>query len=256
MSVIDLFRLDGRSALVTGAGRGIGKRLALGLAEAGAHVSAVDIDPETARQTAREIAERDVRSLAIRADLTRAAQIETMLAKHLKAFGQIDILVNNAGLALHAHAEDMTDAQWDAILDLNLRALFQVSRAVGRVMIAQKRGAIVNLASMSGSIVNRPQPQAAYNTSKAGVIMLTKSLAAEWAPYGVRVNCISPGYTMTEMCLMPEAKKLHPAWKKHIPMGRLAKPEEMQGAVIFLASDAASYVTGHDLVIDGGYMVW
>jgi NAD(P)-dependent dehydrogenase (short-subunit alcohol dehydrogenase family) len=158
-------------------------------------------------------------------------------------------------MAIHAHAVDMKLEDWDRLMELNLRAVFLVSRTVGRQMVAQGAGSIINIASMSGSIVNVPQPQAAYNASKAAVIMLSRSLANEWAPHGVRVNCISPGYTMTEMVMLPETLAMHPTWEQYIPMGRLARPEELRGAAVFLASDASSYVTGHDLVVDGGYTV-
>lgn len=256
MPTLDLFRLDGKTALITGAGRGIGKSLAIGLADAGANIAAVDIDAATAKQTADELAAAGTRTLALSTDIRRPDAVQQMVEQTVEALGSLDILVNNAGIALHAHAEDIPLEDWDTVIDLNLRALFIVCQTVGKHMIARKSGSIINIASMSGSIVNKPQPQAAYNTSKAAVIMLTRSLAAEWAPHGVRVNSMSPGYTMTEMVMMPDAVQLHSTWKQMIPMNRLAKPEELRASAVYLASDASSYMTGHDLVIDGGYTAW
>jgi NAD(P)-dependent dehydrogenase (short-subunit alcohol dehydrogenase family) len=148
----------------------------------------------------------------------------------------------------------MTEEQWDTVIDIDLKGTFLCSQAAGRVMIAQGSGSIINIASMSGSIVNIPQCQASYNAAKAGVMQLTRSLAAEWAQHNVRVNSVSPGYTATEMTkTVPE---YHEGWCKLIPMGRMAEPREIVGAVIYLASDASTYTTGHDLVIDGGYTCW
>ena len=256
MSVIDSFSVSGKTALITGAGRGIGKCLALGLADAGAEITAVDIDGATAQTTADEIAALGRDALAIATDVTQSDQVQSMAQTHLDRFGRIDILVNNAGIAAHVPVEDMALEDWDKMMALNVRALFEVSQVVGRTMLEQGSGAIINIASMSGSIVNQPQCQAAYNTSKAAVVMLTKSMAGEWAKRGVRVNCISPGYTATEMTMMPTVREMHPTWEALIPMGRLAQPGELVGAAIYLASDASSYVTGHDLAVDGGYTLW
>ncbi|RKY03051.1 short-chain dehydrogenase [Candidatus Poribacteria bacterium] len=250
-SVKDLFSVEGQVAFVTGGGRGIGKVFCLTLAEAGADVAVIDIDPETASQTAKEIEAMGRRALAIKADVTKPDEVERAVQQTVERFGRIDILVNNAGICIHENAENMTDEQWDAVMDVNLKGVFNCCRAVGRVMIKQGGGKIINVASMSALIVNRPQNQVAYNASKAGVVMLTKSLAVEWAQYGIRVNAISPGYTLTEMT--KKVSHLFPVWKPMIPMGRLCEPEELRGALLFLASDASSYVTGHNLVVDGGY---
>lgn len=250
-SVKDLFSVEGQVAFVTGGGRGIGKVFCLALAEAGADVAVIDIDPETASQTAGEIEAMGRRALAIKADVTKPEEVENAVQRTVERFGRIDILVNNAGICIHENAENMTDEQWEAVMDVNLKGVFNCCRAVGRVMIKQGGGKIINVASMSALIVNRPQNQVAYNASKAGVVMLTKSLAVEWARYGIRVNAISPGYTLTEMT--KKVSHLFPVWKPMIPMGRLCEPEELRGALLFLASDASSYVTGHNLVVDGGY---
>jgi NAD(P)-dependent dehydrogenase (short-subunit alcohol dehydrogenase family) len=252
MSVYDIFDIKGRKALVTGAGRGIGKVLALALAEAGCDVSILEIDKNNAEATAAEIRRKGRQSLAIQVDVTIKEQIDKALAETARELGGLDICINNAGIAIHKPAEEMPEEDWQKIMDINLTGVFFGSQAAARIMIPQKRGSIINIASMSGVSVNVPQKQAAYNASKAGVAMLSKSLAVEWAPYGIRVNSISPGYMKMEMT-MASLTPLFPTWEALTPMGRLGEPEELRGAVLYLASDASSYMTGHDLVIDGGY---
>ncbi len=252
-----LFGLRDRSALVTGGARGIGKVIALLFADLGADVAVVDVNGTGAEATARDVAQRGARSLAIEADVVDRAQVDDAVARSWDFFGHIDIVVNNAGICTHVPAEDMSPGDWQKIMDVNLNAVFSVSQAVARRMIRRgKGGRIVNIASMSGLIVNHPQQQAAYNTSKAAVIHLTKSLAAEWAPHGILVNAISPGYTLTEMTQLPHVLSLHQGWVDDTPMGRLAQPEEIAAAVAFLAGDACSYMTGHNLVVDGGFTIW
>jgi len=252
MSVYNLFDVTGRKALVTGAGRGIGRVLALALAEAGCDVSILEIDIKSAESTAKEIRQLGRKSIAIQADVTKKDQVDKAFAETVKELGRLDICVNNAGISIQKPAEEMPEEDWDKVVDINLKGVFLCSQAAARIMIPQGHGSIINIASMSGIAVNVPQKQAVYNTSKAGVAMLSKSLAVEWAQYGIRVNSISPGYTKTEMTLSTMAH-LFPAWESLTPMGRLGEPEELRGAVIYLASDASSYMTGHDLVSDGGY---
>jgi NAD(P)-dependent dehydrogenase (short-subunit alcohol dehydrogenase family) len=254
MSVINLFDVSGRKALVTGAGRGIGKVLANALAEAGCDVAILEIDQRTAESTAAEIRKKGRKRVGIQVDVTKKDQIDKAFAETAKALGGLDICINNAGISIQKPAEEMPEADYDKIIDINLKGVFLCSQAAARIMIPQKSGSIINIASMSGIAVNVPQKQAIYNTSKAGVAMLTRSLAVEWAPYGIRVNSISPGYMKTEMT-MASMTHLFPAWESLTPMGRLGVPEELRGAVIYLASGASSYMTGHDLVIDGGYTV-
>lgn len=252
MSLFNLFDLTGRRALVTGAGRGIGRVLALALAEAGCDVSILEIDMKNAESIVKDIHQLGRKGIAFRADVTRKEQVDKAFAETVKELGRLDICVNNAGISIQKPAEEMPEEDWDSILDINLKGVFLCCQAAARIMIPQQKGSIINIASMSGIAVNVPQRQAAYNASKAGVAMLSRSLAVEWAQYGIRVNSISPGYIKTEMT-MSSMTRLFPMWESLTPMGRLGEPEELRGAVLYLASDASSYMTGHDLVVDGGY---
>ncbi|MBA7525821.1 Galactitol 2-dehydrogenase [subsurface metagenome] len=254
MGILDLFSLKTKTGYVTGGARGIGRSIAMGLAEAGARVTIVDINFTEAQKTAQELAGLGFDCFAIHADVTQKEQVLVMVDKILQRWGRLDIAVNNAGKVLNVSAEEMTEEQWDAVINLNLKGVFLTSQAAGNVMIKQKSGSIINIASMSAHIVNHPQPQVAYNASKAGVVMVTKSMAAEWAGYGVRVNSISPGYTGTELVM--KMKDLHGRWEEMTPMKRLAEPDEIMGAAVYLASEASCFVTGHDLVVDGGFTLW
>lgn len=254
MGVLDLLSLKGKTGYVTGGARGIGKNITFGLAEAGARVAIIDIDKGEAEKTAKELLDLGYESFAICADVTKRDRVFDMVERVVQRWGSLEIAVNNAGKCLNAPGEEMTEQQWDDVVDLNLKGVFLSCQAVGRFMIRQKSGSIINIASMSAQIVNHPQPQVAYNASKAGVVMVTKSLAAEWAPHGVRVNSISPGYTRTELTL--RMKDLFPKWEELTPMKRLAEPDDMKGAAVYLASDASRFVTGQNLVIDGGYTLW
>lgn len=251
---MDLFSLKGRTGYVTGGARGIGRSIAMGLAEAGASVAIVDIDFAEAQRTAQELTGLGYDCFTIHTDVTQGVQVHDMVEKVLQRWGRLDIAVNNAGKCLNVLAEEMTEEQWDTVIDLNLKGVFLTSQAAGRVMIKQRSGSIINIASMSARIVNHPQPQVSYNASKSGVVMVTKSMAVEWAKYGVRVNSISPGYTRTELVM--GVKDLHSRWVEMTPMKRLAEPDEMKGAALYLASEASRFVTGHDLVVDGGFTLW
>jgi NAD(P)-dependent dehydrogenase (short-subunit alcohol dehydrogenase family) len=258
--ILERFKLTGRVALVTGAGQGIGRGFAHALGEAGAKIAVVDLSRETAEQVTGELTAKGIGAMAVTADVTNATQVQTMVDAILAKWGRLDIGVNNAGMGQWVNAEDTSEADWDRMLNLNLKAVFLCAQAEAKVMLAQGYGKIINTASMSGSIVNWPQNQATYNISKAGVIHLTKSLAAEWAARGVRVNCISPGYTQTALVAKlldtPIGQEMSPHWLARTPMGRMAQVTDLQGAVVFLASEASDFMTGADVVIDGGYCCW
>jgi len=258
MGVMDRFDLEGRCSIVTGAAMGLGKAMAEALAEAGSDIVIADINMEAAEATAAELSRIGTRVTAMRCDVTNPDQAEQLVLSVLEAFGRIDVLVNNAGIAKHVKIEDMKIEDWRTIMDVNLNSVFIMSQIVGRVMIRQKRGSIINIASMSGLIVNTPQCQCAYNVSKAGVIMLTKSLASEWAEHGIRVNSIAPGYMKTELTrpYFEGNGEMVQRWMDLSPMKRPGTPDELQGIALYLASDSSSFVTGAVFSIDGGYTVW
>ncbi|WP_460947940.1 SDR family NAD(P)-dependent oxidoreductase [Okibacterium endophyticum] len=252
---MNMFSLEGRTALVTGGNQGLGKAFAFALASEGAKVA---IAGRSAERNARVVAEAGAAGhefVAITADITQDDQVARMTEEAIAGLGSIDILVNNAGTCYHAPSWDVTDDEWAAVWDLNVRALWKASLSVGAHMREAGKGSIVNIGSMSGIIVNRPQMQPAYNASKAAVHHLTKSLAAEWAPLGIRVNAVAPGYVKTEMAPVdrPEFQRY---WIEDAPQQRFALPEEIAPSVVFLASDAASFITGSVLVADGGYTVY
>lgn len=257
MNIMEKFQLKGNVAIVTGGARGLGKAMATALAQAGSHIVIADLDLDEAQKTAHELQNEGVETLAIQVDVTKPEQIEQMVNTIVAKFGRIDILFNNAGIAQHVKIEEMDVRDWLKIMDVNLNSVFFVSQAVGRVMIKQKRGSIINISSMSGLIVNTPQGQAAYNTSKAGVIMLTKSLAAEWAQHNIRVNTIAPGYMKTELTrpFFEGNSDMVKLWIDLTPMKRPGNPDELAGIALYLASDASSFTTGGVFVVDGGYTV-
>jgi NAD(P)-dependent dehydrogenase (short-subunit alcohol dehydrogenase family) len=255
MTLLDKFRLSGKKAFVTGGSQGIGKSVAIGLAEAGADVAIVARGLAKAEEAAHEIAKLGVKTIAVKADVTVPDQVDGMMKSILKAFGTVDVAFNNAGTAVVEKAEEMTYENLTRVVNVNLFGLFLTAQAAARVMIKNRKGSIINMASMSAHVVNVPQQTANYNASKAGVVQLTKCLAVEWAQHGVRVNSISPGYTRTELA-ESFSEELIKQWVEKIPMKRMARPDEMQGVVVFLASDASSYCTGTDIIIDGGYTLW
>ena len=252
-----LFSLQGETALVTGAGSGIGQAIAIGLAEAGADVALFDL-PSSAglEDTARAVAAPGRRSLKLTGDVADADALTRAVERVEADWGALSLAVNSAGIANAKPAEEMGLDQWRKMMDVNLTGVFLSCQAEGRAMLKRGRGAIVNIASMSGSIVNRGLSQAHYNTSKAGVIHLSKSLAMEWVARGVRVNAISPGYTLSPMNKRPEVAEQLKVFAAETPMARIATVEEMVGPAIFLLSPAASFVTGVDLLVDGGFECW
>lgn len=258
--ILERFSLVGRVAYVTGGGQGIGRAFAHALGEAGAAVAIVDIDGDVAEAVANELSEKGVESLAIVADVTQNDQVQKMIDAVLEKWGKLTIAVNNAGIGDWTAAEKVDEANWDRIANLNLRAAFFCSQAAGKVMLDAGYGKIINTASISGSISNMPQNQVVYNTTKAGVMHLTKSLAAEWAARGVRVNSISPGYTRTklvdDLLATPIGQDMLPVWLDRTPQGKMLEVTDLQGAVVYLASAVSDAMTGHDMIIDGGYCAW
>lgn len=256
MTVMDRFRLDGQVALVTGARKGIGKACAIGLAEAGARVAISSRLAAEGEQAASELRAQGLDVIAVPGDVTSYEDVRTMAATVEASLGPIDILVNNAGTVVHRPALEVSEESWRSVLSVNLDAVWFCSQVVGEAMVRRRRGAIVNIGSISGIIVNRPQWQPAYNASKAAVHQLTRSLAGEWAPYGVRVNALALGYVSTDMTgeiVDPERRRW---WLQDVPMQRMAATDEVAPAVVFLAGPASSFMTGSVMVLDGGYTVW
>ncbi|KEZ78710.1 SDR family oxidoreductase [Salinisphaera hydrothermalis] len=256
MNIFDQFRLDDRVAVVTGAAQGLGYAMGEALLSAGARLAIVDIDADKAAAAAERLSARyDGRARSYAVDLTDEAAVVDIAARVIADHGQIDILFNNAGVAHHAPSESDDYDAWKRVVDIDLNAVYLLSREIGRHMLDRRAGSIVNTASMSGLIANVPQPQSAYNAAKAGVIMLTKSLAVEWADRGVRVNAIAPGYMKTEITrpFFDEGGPMIDRWMNMTPMGRAGEPEELEGLAVYLASDASSFVTGAVFSIDGGY---
>src|SRR5215210_2248173 len=250
MTVLDLFRLDGKVAVVTGGNRGLGHAFARALGEAGARVAIAARDEARSESVAGELG-----ALAVTTDVTDGESVRAMLETVTSELGPVDVLVNNAGVCFHRPALEVPEDEWRAVWDVNVDGLWRCSRAVGAQMVERGTGVIVNVGSISAQIVNRPQWQPAYNASKAAVHQLTKSLAAEWAPFGVRVNALAPGYVKTEMAPVDDPR-FKPHWVDDAPMQRYAVPEELGPSLLYLASDASSFTTGSVLVVDGGYTLW
>jgi NAD(P)-dependent dehydrogenase (short-subunit alcohol dehydrogenase family) len=254
MNHLAQFSLDGKVAVVTGSSRGIGRAIAEGLAEAGAAVTVNGRERESAESIAGAISAAGGKSLAVAADVSKAADVDRLIDVTVTRFGRLDILVNNAGISpYYKPAEAMTEVEWDEVIKTNLKSVFLCCQAAGRVMIPQKSGRIINMSSVGGS-VGLPR-LIAYCAAKGAINQLTRVLAVEWATHHILVNAIAPGYIETDLTkgLRENPKRLE-AMVGKIPLGRLGKPAEIVGAAIYLASDAASYVTGQVLDVDGGWL--
>jgi NAD(P)-dependent dehydrogenase (short-subunit alcohol dehydrogenase family) len=256
---LEKYDLKGRVAVVTGGGQGIGLACAQALAEAGAKVAIAELLPERCREATASLKDQGCEVAAYPLDVTKSSEVDAAAKRIRDELGPVQILVNNAGVAKSdVRAEDTTDEHWCLHMDVNLDGLFWCCRAFGRQMLEQGRGSIVNIGSMSGLIVNKPQPQSFYNASKAAVHHLTKSLAAEWAARGVRVNAVAPTYIATPLTKfgMEGNPGMYRVWLEMTPMGRVGQPEEIASVVLFLASDAASLLTGSIVLADSGYTCW
>jgi NAD(P)-dependent dehydrogenase (short-subunit alcohol dehydrogenase family) len=253
MKQIELFDLAGKAAIVTGGARGLGKSIALALSGAGADVVIADVLTSLAEDVVKEIEESGNRALSVKLDVTNANEVQEMVSKVMDHFGRIDVLINNAGIQCISAAEDFVLEDWNKVVSINLTGLFLCSQAVGRIMINQKKGKIINIASLFGTI-GSPHGAIAYNSSKGGVINLTKSLAVEWGKYNINVNAIAPGIIETELTRKRlENKEYFDLWIDRTPLERIGKPGDLSGAIIYLSSEASDFVTGHTVMIDGGY---
>jgi NAD(P)-dependent dehydrogenase (short-subunit alcohol dehydrogenase family) len=254
MKINNLFDLSERVGIVTGGGRGLGRSMALALADFGANLIIADIIINQAEEVAKEITKESKRSLAIKVDVTKPKEVTRMVSQALRHFGRIDILINNAGIYLNAPAEHFDPKDWHRVLSVNLTGVFLCAQAVGKVMIKQRKGKIINIASVVG-MVGTPHDATAYSSSKAGAINLTRSLAAEWGKYNINVNAIAPGIIETDLTRKRlKSKKYYEYWIDRTPLRRIGKPDDLIGAVIYLSSQASDWLTGQTIVIDGGYM--
>ena len=255
-SIEKLFRIDGDVALVTGGGNGLGRIGALALAAAGASVAVTDVDSISAKAVASEICDMGVHAQSFALDVSDRGQINSVVDEVAHALGKLNILLNNAGIARRQPSENISDEDWDTVIEVNMTAPFMCCRAASRHMLAQGEGRIISMASVMGFRGNSLFPHAVYQTSKGALINMTRSLAAEWADRGIRVNAIAPHFFYTNLAakLRDDRPELVAAIEARTPMGRLGKPEEIAGGIIFLATEASALVTGHTLAIDGGWL--
>jgi NAD(P)-dependent dehydrogenase (short-subunit alcohol dehydrogenase family) len=256
VNVIDSFRLDGQVALVTGGRRGLGRAFARALGQAGARVAISARNAAESGETVGRLRDEGLEVICVTGDVTVLDDVKTMVSRVERDLGPIDVLVNNAGVVEHRPALEVSPGSWREVMSVNLDGVWYCSQVVGASMVRRQRGVIVNVGSISGIVVNRPQWQPAYNASKAAVHQLTRSLAGEWAPYGVRVNALALGYVVTDMTGELTDPEQVRRWVDDVPMRRMATPEEVAPAVVYLASAASSFATGSVLVLDGGYTVW
>jgi len=255
MDCMEKFRIEDKVAIVTGGSKGLGRAMALGLAQAGARVVVASRSLDLIELTADEIIKKGGQAIAMPVDVRNPQSIERLVALTKDYYGRVDVLINNAGIAPMKKAVDTTIEDWENVMDTNLKSAFLLSRAAGKIMLKQKKGKIINVGSILGTMAaSIAMP---YCVSKAGIAHMTRALALEWASSGINVNCIAPGFFETEMTQYQQQNKSHQKFLNFkIPFKRLGKPEEIVGAAIFLASEASDYMTGSTLVIDGGYTIW
>ena len=255
MNYLNKFKLDNKISLVTGGAGGIGIEICKSLLDAGSKVIIADIDSKESKILLKKIKNKNIEYYKL--DSTSEKNIKSLSRFILKKYKRLDVLVNCVGICFNKEAEKVKKKEWDKVINININSMFYVCKEFGKIFIKQKKGTIVNIGSNSGLIVDKPQPQASYNASKAAVHQLTKSLACEWSKYNIRVNAIAPGYVATEMTLLGRKK---PHWFKYwiemTPMKRLAEPSEIASVALFLASESSSYCTGSIISVDGGYTSW
>jgi len=253
MSVLDRFRLDGKSTIVTGGSKGIGKAIATALADAGASVVIANRTPETGQEAAAEIrSETGGTVTAVRADVTDEASVEELVDRTLEEFGGLDVLVNNAGIAIGEKAENKSREDWERTIETNLTGVFLCSKHGGRAMMDDGGGSIVTVSSLNAFVAEEHVPHVDYHASKGGVEALTRQLASEWGEHDIRVNTLAPGFVQTE--LSSDDTEVNETRRSRIPLGEIATPDDLVGAAVFLASDASRYVSGTTLLVDGGYV--
>lgn len=252
---MNLFDLTEKIAVITGASRGLGRAMAVGMAEAGATIVAIGRDRKALSETVGEISKVNGTAKVYPVDVCNAQAVHKMVDEVVEKFGRIDILVNNAGISAMKKTTEISQAEWHQVMDTNLNSVFSLCQAVGKQMIAQEQGVVINIASVLGKMASNRSLH--YCASKAAIIQMTKALALEWAHFNIRVNCIAPGFFKTDMTTVQQEDERHRTFLMHkIPFRRFGRPEEIVGSALFLSSAASTYVTGETLFVDGGYTVW
>ncbi len=257
-SLKEMFDLSGKVAIVTGVSRGLGVSFSRGLAKAGCDLTIAARNLEKLREVGRGLEQFGGRVLALKVDVTVAADVEDMVKGTIAEYGRIDILVNNAGLSSIADAESMSEEEWTSVMDTNVKGCFICAQAVGRHMLGKERGKIINIASMYGISASSCVNQVSYVTSKSAVLGLTRELAVEWAPRGLNVVALAPGFFRSDQTIwaFEEDPELGGKLLAKIPMGRMGKLKELEATIVYLASSAADYMNGQALILDGGFLSW
>ena len=257
-SLLSMYDLSGHTAIVTGASRGLGVSFARGLAKAGSNLVLAARSYDQVVEVSKELSKFGSKVIPVKADVTKIDDIKKMVSRTLREFNKIDILVNNAGIAAVASAEDMTSEEWQSVIDTNLTGLFYCAQQVGKQMLRQQKGKIINIASMYGISASSYLDQVSYISSKSAVLGLTRELAVEWGPKGVTVTAIAPGFFLSDQTAeaFKVNKELGNKLLAKVPMGRIGKPEELEGTIVYMASAASDYMNGQALILDGGFLAW